>query len=628
VPLDQLLRALPVILPLGVLPGLALAILIAPRTTWPERLAAAPGLSVGAVGIAGLTLHAAHVSFSSLPVVAILFGIVCAAALRAWRSPDRPHGRDSMGWEASVLALVPGVVLVGLVVGFLHADPLPPGDDPATHAAVAAAIVRQADVIPIVPVPIADSGYVRNHSAFEITDALASELGAGNAASAMLPLTVPSLLLLPLGVALIAYEAFGDRRVAAAASLLSLGLVFPVAPISYGDYPYVVDSTLIAPLVLAVARTMRGTDVGASAALAGILILSMWTIHGLEILTAAVIGIPLWLMLLFELRGSAIRGIVAAAVATLAGATAGDLLTRSPIVPPQVLVGSGPLTDIAALFSPHSGVSIASVVNAFETWDLSVVVGSLLVAGVIAAIVRHRGRWLLVALVIPVLAAYDVVGPEWLHSFWIRIYPWNMTDRLAGIEFFILPALGGAGAVALLDLLAHLLARRSAGAMRTVSQPVAVGLVGAVALSGLVLGVSRAAHYLSVELPTYPHASNEDVAVIHTLASHLRPGSVVLNNGVVDAGQWFDALTSDVDAVPESYVQEYPDNWKVVALANACSKPARAEAALDGVQAIFVGSRPDRAYGQPWSATCVASIPGVHLVAGGTSGAAGFLVGS
>jgi len=82
VPLADFFRALPLILLLGAVPGLALATLVAPRLSWPERLAAAPGLSVGCIGVIGLVLHLLGLPFTPASVIPILFAITVLALAR------------------------------------------------------------------------------------------------------------------------------------------------------------------------------------------------------------------------------------------------------------------------------------------------------------------------------------------------------------------------------------------------------------------------------------------------------------------------------------------------------------------------------------------------------------------
>ncbi|HAW11774.1 MAG TPA: hypothetical protein DCX12_12130, partial [Chloroflexi bacterium] len=336
-PLDQLLRALPVVLLLGTIPGLAVVTLIDPRLPWVQRLAAAPGFSAAAVGVTGLVLHLVHVGFMPVTVVPVLAVLIAAAAVRQrlLRGSTLPVERDrpGPGWAVAGAGLIAGLVLAGITLTALRNDALPPSTDPAVHGAVAATIVQDRDVLPVVPVPATGSGFVRTQTAFEATDALASELGAGGPANVMLPLALVSLLLLPLSVAVLAYRAVPDRRVAALGSLLCLGLIFPAQWVAFGDYPYLVDSTLVVPLILAVACCLEARSTVASALMAGAAVLAIWVIHGLEIPTAVVIGAPLWAAILIRQRRAALAGAGAALAAIAVGAAAGYLLTRAPALP-------------------------------------------------------------------------------------------------------------------------------------------------------------------------------------------------------------------------------------------------------------------------------------------------------
>ena len=80
-PLDQLFRALPIVLLLGTVPGLAVLTLMAPRLPWAERLAAAPGFSVATVGVIGLVLRPLHIGFMPLAVLPVLVLLVAGAVL-------------------------------------------------------------------------------------------------------------------------------------------------------------------------------------------------------------------------------------------------------------------------------------------------------------------------------------------------------------------------------------------------------------------------------------------------------------------------------------------------------------------------------------------------------------------
>jgi hypothetical protein len=110
------------------------------------------------------------------------------------------------------------------------------------------------------------------------------------------------------------------------------------------------------------------------------------------------------------------------------------------------------------------------------------------------------------------------------------------------------------------------------------------------------------------------------------MAAILPRGAVVLNDGVTDDGEWITALTDDVEAEPKPYAAIYPSDWRVTAMAAACTDPGQAEEALAGVQAVFVGTDQMPGAVNVWKANCIAALPGLRLVAGTTGGPAAFVV--
>jgi hypothetical protein len=621
VPPTDLLHALPIVVLLGVIPGLALATLMAPSLRWSERAALAPGLSVASIGVTGLALRIAHLPFDPATALPVLL-VLCAAAVGRWRWGGQSGPEAGIGWAAAGVALAAGAVLVGVTTAAMASYPVPPATDPAVHATVAAAIARTHDVLPIIPVPADGSGFVRPQPAFEATVALASELGAGGVAQVMLPLATLSLLALPLSVALLAEHAFSDRRVAALASLLCLGIIFPAWPTGFGDYPYLVDSTLVVPLILAVSRCLRGVSVASSAAMVGALVLSMWVIHGLEIPTALVIGCTLWLTILVSRRRAALPGLLATLGCSLAGAGVGYLLTRAPVLP--LAHPSGPtMTEAAAYLDQQSAAGLRAL-NPVLTLDLNPITDVLACLGIAHMVLRRRGRWLLGSMLIVLLCILDISGPQALHAVWVRIYPWTDIERVYGLGFFVVPALAAAGASALSDLLVSATSGRAGrSGIAAIWKDAALTLI---ALGGLIIGAQRTSSMLSAEVAESLQVSGQDLAVMRTLAASLPPGSLVLNDGMGDSGQWITALTPDVAVEPKPYAQAHPLDWRVVALAGACSDPGYATAALRGVSAVFVGSASVGPPDQRWRASCIAALPGLRRVAGTPAGASAFLV--
>ncbi len=511
-PLSDFFHALPFVLLLGVVPGMALTTLIAPCLSWPERLAAAPGFSVACAGVSGLVLHLLRLPFYPPTVIPILIVLVGAAIVRQVASSRQEKPVAGAGWAVVAVALATGAVLVGIAAAAMSGDVLPPANDPSLHAAVAATIVQDRDVLPVVPVPADESGFVRTQAAFESTDALASEIGAGGPAQVMIPLALVSLLALPLGVAVLAYHITQDRRVAAAAAALSLGVIFPVWPVGYGDYPYLVDSTLVVPLILAVTRCLEGKAVVRSAVMAGAAVLAMWSIHGLEIPTAIAVGASLWLSIVLSRRRAALGGAAVAFTAVVIAVAAGYVLTRAPSLPLAHLPSRSTPSESVAYIAGQRGAGVGAL-TPFINLDLSLICGILLCAGAVTVVLTQRWRWLLGSLAIPVICVADVAGPQWLHPLWVRLYPWTVLDRLYGLEFFIVPVIAAIGAVGLVDLLSRRAASR--GPERSRGLPAwSTAAIGVLAAGGLVLGASRSSDMLSAILVMSPHVPAQDVAVI------------------------------------------------------------------------------------------------------------------
>jgi hypothetical protein len=155
---------------------------------------------------------------------------------------------------------------------------------------------------------------------------------------------------------------------------------------------------------------------------------------------------------------------------------------------------------------------------------------------------------------------------------------------------------------------------------------VVAGLAAVMALGAVAGGIAGSSATLSWQFSINERVAPQDVQAIQTMGAVLPRGSIVLNDGVQDGGKWIAALTDDVEAEPKTYVDLYPDDWRVRAMAAACTDPERAEQALAGVQAVFVGTDLMPAAGSTWTASCIARLPELRLIAGSTSGPAAFAV--
>jgi hypothetical protein len=612
----DLLRAAPGVVIFGLLPGLGLATLLVPRWSAWLRLAAAPGLSAGVVGILGLAAHDARAPFRPW-WVGLVIALLLAAALwrrhtaRAATDGPQPKQRPPRGArfrEAApqLVALACGVVLAATVAVAFRNEPVPVDSDPAVHAAVAERIAQQGDILPVLPVPVEHTGVVRPRAAAEAVAALAASAGAASPTQALLPEALLAILLTPLGLCMLALELTRSRAVAALAAPLAAGMAYPALPILFGELPLLVDSTLVVPLVIAALRVLRADDRAGNATLLTAATASVWVIHGTEALTAAVVAVPLALFALREMpRARWLRGAVTAVVACAAGALLVHLLTRVPAV-------ASPITDaVGGAAVPEAttvggGVSVADFPRDFidfvfpqRLWLVPYALGLI-------AAVRTRGlRGLFVAHLLFVLFLLDVTTHRLLIGVWERVFPWSEPDRLASVQYWVLPVMMAAGLVLAWQWLRDRVPDRR------------VALVAAAVVAGLAVGIGRDhdAHTYANATSSVGMVSAADLRVMEQMAGQLPASTAVLTDGYDDAGQWIAALTPDAQFLTKDYLISHPQDARVAAVAGACTDPQSAAKALRGSGAVFVGARVRATAKYHWDAACIARLPGVRLLA-------------
>ena len=274
------------------------------------------------IGVFGLAMHDVHIPFELLSVLP-LFAILGIGAVIRWRRADRARAVPSPWW-LPVPALITGVVGASVFAWALRGQLVPPDWDSATHGGLATAIARAHDVLPLIPIPIEGTAFVRARPGFEAMSALVSWLGgpiAGvldgtdhcrddSAAASLLTL--------------LALEATGSIVLAAVVPFFALGLAFPSDQAIVGRFPEMVDSTLVVPFIVVTVRIMRGVFTRDNALLLFAITASVWVIHGLEVFTAIVIACALLVATAVRMvRASprlALLRIGAAAGAVLAGA--------------------------------------------------------------------------------------------------------------------------------------------------------------------------------------------------------------------------------------------------------------------------------------------------------------------
>lgn len=608
-PLGDLAAALPGLILVAILPGMAVATLAVPRWRWWERLAAAPGLGAGLVGVIGLADHDLHAGFR-LATVLPIEGLVCLGAAWRWRcvrhEPEAHRGGAGGVGLAVAVAVAAGVVASGVLAGAFRDQPLPIETDSAVHGAIAERIATEHDLLPTVPEPSVHGAWVRPRTAFEAVAALASEVGGPRPAGTMLPEVALAVALLPLGIAALALEASGSGAIAALAAAGSLMLPFPAFATTFGEMPLIVDSTLVVPLLLALRRGVVNGGAGPPL-MATATVTSIWVVHGTEALTAALVGAPLILAtLLTRLGAVTLRRMVVLAAACLAGAVAVVILTRVPVVP-------------SASADAHAGVSIPESTNfadlvghrrAIDAWFLvqSFMPGAALalvlaLVGGLAAFHLRRMRWVVVGelLVLGCFADSVVIGA--LHRVWVAVYPWANDDRLLSIQLFTLPLLMALAVTAVWEESRH----RLPGGRRLGALPLA--LAGAAFAA---IGLHHASATYTDAIAAKGVVGDADLRVMALGAASLPPGSAVLTDGG-DAGLWIDTLTPETLFESRAAIKSHGPGDRVVELANACSRPPD-RTNFDGVDAVFVGSRTYTGWQPAWKVECLERVPWLRRV--------------
>ncbi len=205
------------------------------------------------------------------------------------------------------------------------------------------------------------------------------------------------------------------------------------------------------PLIVAALRLLRTPQVRDNALLLGALAASVWVIHGLEALTALVVG------------GVLLATAAVAGVARLAPADRGsrwprapwpawrvrrwsrcspDCPSRRPPVHPERFAPLG--VPASSPVHPHSLVELVT-----QTDLTSPVAVALIAAGVVALLVTRRMLWVLASEVILLLAMADALSWRHLARFWIHVVnPWGDLDRIVGVQYWLIPLLLGAGLLA------------------------------------------------------------------------------------------------------------------------------------------------------------------------------------
>jgi hypothetical protein len=265
----------------------------------------------------------------------------------------------------------------------------------------------------------------------------------------------------------------------------------------------------------------------------------------------------------------------------------------------------------------------------YQYWLIPLVlgVGFLAVIDVLHWLARTRRLQLLVPVAVVLLVGVAFVVRHSLGHLWTRfvgefqpyIFPLGTFGPLTQLRPWIL-AVAVAAAAVVLAWIALARGVRAPAAVHRWLGPVATRLdgagmaVGIVAVLCVVIGAAS-------ELGVYQSAvigrslvTPADLTVLGRLTDTLPRGTIVMTNGGNDAGMWMTALTDLTPLVPNGSEYGTLSLPLDIALANACTDPVAAEAAVLQADVVFIGAHsiPRPMYG--WDENCLSRLPNLRLI--------------
>jgi hypothetical protein len=215
------------------------------------------------------------------------------------------------------------------------------------------------DVLAALAQPVSHSAVVRPRTAIEATAVVAGALARLAPTQLLLPMGLVASVVLALGLFQLSRLWMGSETGLALAPVFGIGMALPVWPLLFGEYPLLIDATLIPGLLGATLLIMHGEDAYLAALLVTIAVASIWVGHGLEFLTAVTVGGLLVLRELvvlnpFRPRISVAVRLAFAALAAGAGALLVTVLTQTwiPHVPTPISFPDAGTPLKTAILSP------------------------------------------------------------------------------------------------------------------------------------------------------------------------------------------------------------------------------------------------------------------------------------
>ncbi len=599
-----MLGGLGAVLLVGWLPGLMLLVAGRPAAGWLRNLALAPAASLGVLMACGLAAGAFGVLVRPATVLPVALGgpavALGLALLRRRRRPPEPgRARPSVEWVSG--SILGGAVMIPLLM-WLRATHLaalvPPNDDGTHHGLFAERILRLGT---LQPPQVAVGDVLNGHPsttfyplALHLVSALAAGIsGVPVGTTVDLFVTAMAAVALPLGIFVLTRRLFPAEPLAApAAALLSVAFpAFPYYPSFWGGLTMIAGVALVPAAVDAMAGIAEDCAVVPGGLLLGLAWAGLYTVHVTELVTVAVIAVPLILSPPWrekargQLAGTAARWLIGVPVVGAVIALQFDLFLRDaeqrktvarllPVDPDRAL------HDVTTTFLGTASAGL-TLLSALFVLGVAVALGRLWSTG-----------WLLAAILFACLT-YLSARRTGLAD--VLSLPWyGRWDRVVINELFFVATYAGLGAA--LTVRAVLAVARRVRLPR----PAAVAAATVTALVVAVLAVlpQYRASYRQVTF-SFAYASlagPDQRAAFRWLAAHNRPDGRVLND-ITDGSGWMYVL----DGVPPLFamathaypLQVWGDRTYLRANAGHLDTDPRARRAADAwhVRYAYVGPR-------------------------------------
>jgi len=529
---------------IALLPGYTLAQFARPRAPLIEHVALAVPCAYALIAVYGLVTALLHLPFDLLSYAAVAVPLTSLGLWRAWQRRGGRPLRVRAGWW-----LVPmGVAAVHLAATLWvsRSALMPIGIDTPIHIMDTEMIVRAH----LFPITLGSSRFGANDGSFypAAFHGLAALLTDGTATptyDATYLSAVAAATSLPLMLFAYVRLALGTERVAALAALATLAFEpLPQFALVDGLYPLLVALIFLPALACALREGLWEGDRRA-AALAAFLGVGLLYTHPTE---ATALVLPLLVVLPTLAAGprvwarAARHGVIIAAVWGVAALPALAAMHRA-------VAGASGAPSRLDLANAVTDTALNRAIPQYVAWiygrNVSYVLLLVVIIGCIGCLARRQHRGLVAAQILLTLLFIDSNGHSLLaRSLHLLSFHWTWIERLAPLHYWVTLPLAAVG----IDALGHLLGRLRV----RLALPARALIVAPCVVLGLALPFGVSAARVAAYTARRTVVSPADLGALSWLTRYAPPEMTVLNDadmthpdileGAIDAAIWLPDL--------------------------------------------------------------------------------------